>query len=178
MLTITNLAERQIGSPTLSKLATELRELLRANRDVKVALSIRLAKAHSLVKNGATGESWVKWCEQNVTWPSGKPYSMHAIMRWVKVGYERSPAKALAALREADNKRLKKIRVQMRKMAEAGRAAAAINDGKIVNIRDRRISDDTSEEINVLMAAWENSSSTTRRQFCHMIGVRLPAAVA
>jgi len=150
----------------LGRLAAECRALIGLNSDVKLALALRLAVAHKIVT--AQGASWSAWCFKHITKRDNKPYSIHAINKWVRLGQARNPAKAIAKFRKIEAKR----------HAESQReATAAIKVVKLITTPagPRRVIPNISAGYDALLRAWEAAGPEARKQFLYFIGANLGA---
>ena len=158
------------GDISLPKLGTEIRLLLRAREDVKIALAVRLAIAHKIISTGQTPErSFVAWCKKNVVL-NGKPIGSHSIWRLVKIGEARNPVRAYEALKKNEREIQAEKMARLQKEAQAGRNVIAIETGKVKPIERKNVSADVSQQVNEIVTIWERISEEARRQFLYMVG--------
>ena len=158
------------GDVSLAKLGADIRLLLKAREDVKIALAVRLAIAHKIISTGQTPErSFVAWCQKNVIL-NGKPIGPHSIWRLVKIGAARNPVKAYEALKKEEREIQADKMARLQEEAKAGRNVVAIKTGKVTPSERKNISPDVSQQVNEIVTIWERISEEARQQFLYMVG--------
>lgn len=189
---ITNISrvESLIADPpsdiSLKDLIAELNELAALRQNARLAFCKRLAIAYMLLigrrvdpgapRDGGSAK-FQKWCDENLKTANNKRYSSSTIRTYLTVGFAGNPEKYYeerskinrdcAVIRHRKDERDRKIGLAL------VAAASSSEPQKVVSIaslkRDYELTSNVAQEVNKLMTAWEQASTTARKQFLKLV---------
>lgn len=190
MLTNMTRMEQLLSDPaadiSLDELKVELNELAKLRDNSRAAFCKRLAVAYMLIVGRPFGKNeprdnaakkFYEWCWKHIRTANRKQYSTGTLKAYLAVGFSANPALSLKQKRDQANHRSER----MRKLGIKLEAAVTATPPKVVPITKLRsqfkLPTDVAQEVNQLMRAWEQASSSARAQFIYMVtGKRLNAA--
>jgi len=162
--------------PTLSlaQLADDLNALANIRQNARVAFCRRLAAAYLLIvghrpnTRSSDGSKFREWCDKNIHSANKKPYSHRTLELYLIIGFSKNPEKIVRQRVDDANRRAH----HMRRFGAAIAHAVENNVTALPVTKIRKQFDttgDVAQEINALMRAWEQASTTARNHFLYLV---------